>query len=284
MANNKFYGYSPDPSKEAEGNRLDRLNPYEFRKGMDYELTALGCSRLAESTLEEREKATESVLKNIQEHNGYYTSLITYETTYRNSDDKPTFKKWLSEQEDFKMKEVDEKFDNDKMVELKETIKARVRKLMKEYANPEDEMMDRDDEDERDGWMGAVDAKDVHIDLGVSEENRRLEDCINEYEIFIIDYLATGAILSLFTDSPVIYFNIGLRRPSKSFRTDLEQRCLVVPVELSFNLKDQIMNGLFAYSDSSRTWSNIGLKKYSIPAQATYHPIKVIQELIWSKK
>ena len=122
------------------------------------------------------------------------------------------------------------------------------------------------------------------FDLGVSEENRRLEDCVNEYEIFIIDYLATGAILSLFTDSPVIYFNIGLRRPSKSFRTDLEQRCLVVPVDLSFNLKDQIMNGLFAYGDSSRTWSNIGLKKYSIPAQATYHPIKVIQELIWSKK
>ena len=35
MANNKFYGYTPKPEKEKEGNRLDRVNPYEFRKGMD---------------------------------------------------------------------------------------------------------------------------------------------------------------------------------------------------------------------------------------------------------
>ena len=56
MANNKFYGYTPKTSKptklkgkawsgegdgsayEEIGNRLDKVNPYEFRKGMDYEL------------------------------------------------------------------------------------------------------------------------------------------------------------------------------------------------------------------------------------------------------
>ena len=42
MANNRLYGYTPNPTKEKEGNRLDRLNPYEFRKGMDIELTSLG--------------------------------------------------------------------------------------------------------------------------------------------------------------------------------------------------------------------------------------------------
>jgi len=59
MANDKYYGYSP--KKEEIPTKLDRVNPYEFRKGMDYELTAVGVSRLAESTPEEREKATESV-------------------------------------------------------------------------------------------------------------------------------------------------------------------------------------------------------------------------------
>ena len=93
MANNKYAGYTPKkeetlPNKgvPGSGNRLDRVNPYEFRKGMDYELTAVGCSRLAESTIEEREKATESVLKNLNTHDGYYTSLITYETLFRNVD------------------------------------------------------------------------------------------------------------------------------------------------------------------------------------------------------
>ena len=81
MANDKFYGYSPKnvtPSDkqgqayaglekgntyENLGNRLDRVNPYEFRKGMDYELTQMGCSRLMESTPEEREKQQNLFLK-----------------------------------------------------------------------------------------------------------------------------------------------------------------------------------------------------------------------------
>jgi len=159
MANNKLHGYNPDPSKEVDENRLDKFNPYEFRKGMDYELTAMGCSRLAESTLEEREKATESVLKNLETHDGYYTSLITYEVTYRNTQDsKPSFKTWLSEQDDFKMIEVDKKYKNDKMTEpkvksqeistkadikmkaLKESINSMVSKALNEQ--DEDEMDD----------------------------------------------------------------------------------------------------------------------------------------------
>ena len=122
MANNKLYGYTPDPSKEKDGNRLDRLNPYEFRKGMDYELTALGCYRLAESTLEEREKSTEKVIKNLEEYGGYYSALIQYETEYRNpveGQSKPSFKSYLKEIEDYQMIEVDKKYTHDKMVEPK---------------------------------------------------------------------------------------------------------------------------------------------------------------------
>ena len=85
MANNKYAGYSPKkeetlPNKgvPGSGNRLDRVNPYEFRKGMDYELVKMGCSRLAESTPDEREKSTEAVLKNLEEHAAYYSALIQF--------------------------------------------------------------------------------------------------------------------------------------------------------------------------------------------------------------
>ena len=85
--NDKFYGYTPKKdevttgwdNKSKVGNRLDRVNPYEFRKGMDYELTSLGCARLQESTPEEREKATTTVLKNLKEHGAYYSALIQFE-------------------------------------------------------------------------------------------------------------------------------------------------------------------------------------------------------------
>ena len=122
MANNKLYGYTPNPSNEKDGNRLDRLNPYEFRKGMDYELTSMGCYRLAESTPEEREKSTEKVIKNLQEYGGYYSALIQYETEYRNPVEgisKPSFKAYLKEIEDYQMIEVDKTYSHDKMVEPK---------------------------------------------------------------------------------------------------------------------------------------------------------------------
>ena len=157
MANNKFYGYAPKKDEvttgwemgwRSSGNRLDKINPYEFRKGMDYELTAMGVSRLQESTPEEREKATETVLKNLDTKCGYYTSLITYETLFRNvQGSKPSFQSWLKEQDNVKMQEVkpgdkDSKHKEDKMTELKESIKRRIRKKLMEQ---DDVDMDFDD-------------------------------------------------------------------------------------------------------------------------------------------
>ena len=139
------------PKKEEGDDKQDGVNPFEFRKGMDLELTGMGVSRLAESTPEEREKATETVLKNLNEHGGYYTSLVTYETTYRNiakGNKKPSFKTWLAEQEDSKMKEVGKKgaeFKNDKMKELKEAIKAEVKAMLSEVKDKEAEKINKAD-------------------------------------------------------------------------------------------------------------------------------------------
>ena len=141
MANNKYAGYTPNPKKEKfeMGNRLDKLNPYEFRKGMDYELTSAGCSRLAESTAVEREKATESVIKNLEEHNAYYSALIQFEAGMNQAGkiDESSFKKYLKtytseEGRGDGMKEVGKKgaeFKNDKMVELKK-IKIQINYLL----------------------------------------------------------------------------------------------------------------------------------------------------------
>ena len=166
MANNKLHGYNPDPSKEVEGNRLDKFNPSEFRKGMDYELTTMGCSRLAESSDDERRKATETVLKNLEEHGGYYTSLITYETQFRNEVEgvkKPAFKAWLAEQGENQMKEVGKKgaeFKNDKMIELKEAITQEIRNILSEVKGKEAEKVNKADaekevSDEKSASKGA---------------------------------------------------------------------------------------------------------------------------------
>jgi len=128
MANDKYAGYSPKketikPSTGVTdvGTRLDRVNPYEFRKGMDLELTEMGCSRLAESTSEEREKATETVLKNLEENDGYYSALIQFERGMNHAGPiiEKTFKQYLENyKSDFPgtgMKEVKKAFQFGKM-------------------------------------------------------------------------------------------------------------------------------------------------------------------------
>ena len=204
MANDKYYGYSPKKEKIKPstgvtdvGTRLDRVNPYEFRKGMDVELTSLGVSRLAESTPEEREKATETVLKNLEEHSGYYSAFIHYETEFRNSDNKPNFKTFLKEfYGDTAMKEVKKDMkDKDNQMEepkydksiytLKEAIKAEVKNILSEKKD------DDDAKDEKKATKGAKgkDKKLKALDKEVEklekerEKNKeKLQPALNKYK------------------------------------------------------------------------------------------------------
>ena len=179
MANDKYAGYKPkkettvpNEGGPGSGNRLDRVNPYEFRKGMDLELTSLGASRLAESTVEEREKATETVLKNLEENGGYYSALIQFKRGMNHAGpiNEKTFKQYLetytSERGDG-MIEVTKEIKDDKMTEpkydkkeyttefktdmLKEAIKAEVKSMLSEakkddddFDGPDDDKLDRD--------------------------------------------------------------------------------------------------------------------------------------------
>lgn len=143
MANDKFYGYSPTPKKGSIGapygndNRLDRVNPYEFKKGMDYELATMGISRLNESTPDQRQTSTDKVLKNLATFPAYYSCKIQYETEYRNTQGKkPSFNKYMKEKYENKMKPVDQEYKNDKMVALKEAIKNEIRSILSEKMDP----------------------------------------------------------------------------------------------------------------------------------------------------
>ena len=139
MANDNFYGYS---NKKPEfilpnGNidmAFEKVNPYEFRKGMDYELTKMGCRNLHSSTPEQREKATTIVLKNLNEMGGYYSGLISYETEYRGRDKKPSFKKYMEDMADYGMKAINQEFKKDKMekIKLRESISRMVREELED--------------------------------------------------------------------------------------------------------------------------------------------------------
>jgi hypothetical protein len=141
MANDNFYGYKRNPKKvNFQGARgsvdlgFESVNPYEFKKGMNTELAKLGTG-LRESDEEQREKATETVLKNLKDVPAYYSMMEHYETvTSRIEGRKPTFKSFVKEMGDHSMKEVKEKFTIDKAIEiqLKESVRTEIRSILKE--------------------------------------------------------------------------------------------------------------------------------------------------------
>jgi hypothetical protein len=137
--NDEFYGKRRKPNK-LKGNpgnvdlEFESINPYEFKKGMNYELNKVGVLTLREASEEDREKATEAVLKNLKDVPAYYSYMEHYEATTRNMDRKPSFKSFLKELEGHSMKEIGEKFTEDKMkeIKLKESIRAEVRNKINE--------------------------------------------------------------------------------------------------------------------------------------------------------
>ena len=141
MANDNFYGYKRKDKKRAKGldyhgvdMEFESVNPYEFKKGMNCELNKLGAASLREANEDQREKATETVLKKLKETAAYYSYMEHYETTTRMMDKKPSFKTFLKELEGHSMKEVGEKFTEDKMkeIKLKESIRTEVRNKINE--------------------------------------------------------------------------------------------------------------------------------------------------------
>jgi len=141
MANDNFYGYKRNPKKvNFQGARgsvdleFESLNPYEFKKGMNTELAKLGTG-LRESNEEQREKATDKVVKNLKDVPSYYSMMEHYETvTSKIEGRKPTFKSFVKEMGDYSMKEIKEKFTIDKMKEIKlrESVRTEVKNIIKE--------------------------------------------------------------------------------------------------------------------------------------------------------
>ena len=95
-------------------------------------------------------------------------------------------------------------------------------------------------------------------------ELRRLEDCLKEYELFVIDHFGTGAVLATLSDKPVVYFDLGLRRFDKEFSKALDRRCCRVSIDLNENLDAQLRHAMVRYNEGFGQSTNEEIAKYSI--------------------
>ena len=169
---------------------------------MDYELTHMGCSRLAESSVEEREAATERVMKNLEEHGAYYSALIQFEGGM-NQGAKITeknFKKWLEENfpntSGTGMVEVNTEIKTDKMSELKEAIKKEIKNIISEASSKDAAKINKADakkekEDEKASIttakgkakkMAALDKEASKLEAEKARNKEKINPTLNKYK------------------------------------------------------------------------------------------------------
>ena len=95
--------------------------------------------------------------------------------------------------------------------------------------------------------------------------------------------MATSAVLSIISEKPTIYFDIGLRRLSERFERDLRARCEYGKIDINGDLHEQIQACLEKYSCERRSWSNVNMEKYVINDDASFSWFKLLHNTLRAK-
>ena len=98
----------------------------------------------------------------------------------------------------------------------------------------------------------------------VPMETRLLEQCIREYDVLVLDYYSTAASIALFTQKPVIFFDIGLRNLVPEYLELVRKRCHYVLIDWSQDISEQIVEAVTLFQNTTAQWSNIDLEPYAI--------------------
>ena len=96
-------------------------------------------------------------------------------------------------------------------------------------------------------WKGYPNDFSSHksVPVGAKTISRLpLQECLGEADVFIFDYLSTAFCLAAATDKPIIYFDIGLRNPSKIGLKGIQDRCIYLQAdpEYAANLKELVVS------------------------------------------
>jgi len=113
---------------------------------------------------------------------------------------------------------------------------------------------------------------------------RQLDDCIDEYDVLIFDFFSTAAVLAIFSEKPVIYFDIGLRILDKKFKEHLHNRCSVFEIDFEADWEEQIRNGLTRFEQDQRITTNIGLEQYSLCHEEEFSLPSMLMDIIFANE
>ena len=106
--------------------------------------------------------------------------------------------------------------------------------------------------------------KSVPPPFRVRIDSRPLEDCLLDYDVFVLDYYSTAATIVLSSDRPVIFFDIGFRNLVPDYLELVRNRCYYVDIDWSNDLVDQISEAVNELTRVTRSWDNSFLSAFSM--------------------
>lgn len=95
-------------------------------------------------------------------------------------------------------------------------------------------------------------------------EKRPLQDCVREFDFFIIDHFATAQAYAAATDKPIIYFNLGLRNISSEILPEFKKRVFWIDIDILGSHEDQIIKAFEAYNNYQKDFVNSYTEKSSL--------------------
>ena len=111
-------------------------------------------------------------------------------------------------------------------------------------------------------------------------ETRMLEACIQDYDILIFDFYSTAMTLGVFSDKPVLYFDIGFRNMSKEFREDLKRRVFFSQIDVRANFAEQIRQAIEQFRQDDFEYTNTHLGKYSFTKEQIHEVWNPLRQIL----
>jgi len=83
------------------------------------------------------------------------------------------------------------------------------------------------------------------------------------FDYIVIDYPTTALTISMATNLPILYFNMGLRNLTSDALKDIKKRVFWVDIDMSKNLNNQIQQGFYEFFNSTIEYKKDFLFKFS---------------------
>ncbi|NPA61437.1 MAG: hypothetical protein GXO06_04035, partial [Epsilonproteobacteria bacterium] len=89
-----------------------------------------------------------------------------------------------------------------------------------------------------------------------SFEERPLVDILDDYDIFILDYISTASALLFATDKPIIFFDIAVRNLNSVVKSHFYDRVFRHKIDFKIDISSQIESAFRSYNRGRRGYIN----------------------------